>query len=195
MPSISGPSITSSGRVRQLARFFGVGFDERVDAVHERMAQARAHRQRRATLAPRLRRRLLALVALGNLEQAFGAVLAPVEHDILDALAQFGIEIIVDRQRAGVDDAHVHAGADRVVQEHRVDRLAHAVVAAERERDVGNAAGDMAMRQRRLDVARRLDEIDGVVVVLLDAGRDREDVRIEDDVFGRKCRRARSGCL
>ena len=37
-----------------------------------------------------------------------------------------------------------------------------------------------------LDPARRLDEVDGVVVVLLDAGRDREDVRIEDDVLGRK---------
>jgi len=33
-----------------------------------------------------------------------------------------------------------------------------------------------------LDLARRLDEVDGVVVVLLDAGRDGEDVRVEDDV-------------
>ena len=36
--------------------------------------------------------------------------------------------------------------------------------------------------QRRLDDARRLDEVDGVVVVLLEAGGDGEDVRIEDDV-------------
>ena len=34
--------------------------------------------------------------------------------------------------------------------------------------------------------ARRLDEGDAVAVVLLDAGRDREDVGIEDDVLGRK---------
>ncbi len=33
---------------------------------------------------------------------------------------------------------------------------------------------------------RRLDEVDAVVVVLLDAGRDREDVGVEDDVFGRE---------
>ena len=32
-------------------------------------------------------------------------------------------------------------------------------------------------------IARRLDEVHGVVVVLLDAGRDREDVRVEDDVL------------
>jgi hypothetical protein len=34
--------------------------------------------------------------------------------------------------------------------------------------------------------ARGLDEVDGVVVVLLDAGGDGEDVRIEDDVFRRE---------
>ena len=42
------------------------------------------------------------------------------------------------------------------------------------------------MRQVLLDPARRLDEIDGVVVVFGDAGGDGEDVRVEDDVFGRE---------
>jgi hypothetical protein len=37
MPSISGPSMTSSG-VGLLARFLGVGLDEVDDAVHERVA-------------------------------------------------------------------------------------------------------------------------------------------------------------
>ena len=36
------------------------------------------------------------------------------------------------------------------------------------------------------DAPRRLDEGDAVAVVLLDAGRDREDVGVEDDVLGRK---------
>ena len=36
--------------------------------------------------------------------------------------------------------------------------------------------------QRRLDDPRRLDVVDRVVVVLLEAGGDREDVRVEDDV-------------
>ena len=44
----------------------------------------------------------------------------------------------------------------------------------------------MHERHLLLDLARRLDEGDAVVVVLLDAGRDGEDVRIEDDVFRRK---------
>ena len=42
------------------------------------------------------------------------------------------------------------------------------------------------MRQVLADPLRRLDEVDRVVVVLLDAGGDREDVRVEDDVLGRK---------
>jgi hypothetical protein len=37
-----------------------------------------------------------------------------------------------------------------------------------------------------LDQPRRLDERDGVVVVFLDAGGDREDVRVEDDVLRRE---------
>ena len=55
---------------------------------------------------------------------------------------QLGRNLFVDGQLAGVDDAHVQPGADGVVQERRVHRLAHHVVAAERERDVAHAAGD-----------------------------------------------------
>ena len=36
------------------------------------------------------------------------------------------------------------------------------------------------------DPPRRLDEVDAVIVVLLDAGGDGEDVRVEDDVLGRE---------
>jgi hypothetical protein len=42
------------------------------------------------------------------------------------------------------------------------------------------------VRQVLLDPAHRFDEIDGVVVVLGNAGGDGEDVRVEDDVFGRE---------
>jgi hypothetical protein len=62
-------------------------------------------------------------------------------------------QVVVDGQLAGVDDAHVHAGLDGVVQEHGVDRLAHRVVAAERERHVGHAAGDQRMGRVSLDPA------------------------------------------
>ena len=119
-------------------------------------------------------------------EQPLGRVGAAVEHHVLAGLAQLRIEIVVDRHLAGVDDAHVHAGLDGVIEEHRVHRLAHRLVAAERERQVRHAAGDVHVRQVRADPARRLDEGDAVAVVLLDAGRDREDVGIEDDVLRRE---------
>ncbi|MEA7187936.1 class I tRNA ligase family protein, partial [Salmonella enterica subsp. enterica serovar Virginia] len=41
-------------------------------------------------------------------------------------------QIVINRQLPGVDDAHVHAVADGVVEEHRVDSLTYRVVAAER---------------------------------------------------------------
>ena len=39
MPSISGPSITSSGRAACEPRLLGVGLDEVDDAVHERVRE------------------------------------------------------------------------------------------------------------------------------------------------------------
>jgi hypothetical protein len=67
-----------------------------------------------------------------------------------------------------------------------VHRPAHRLVAAEAERQVRQAAADMHMRAAGLDLTRGLDEVDAVIVVLLDAGGDGEDVGIEDDVFGRE---------
>src|SRR3546814_14556892 len=57
---------------------------------------------------------------------------------------------------------------------------------AERERDVGDAAGNVAVGQGLADDARGLDEVDRVVVVFLHAGGDGEDVGVEDDVLGRE---------
>ena len=63
-----------------------------------------------------------------------------------------------------------------------MDRLPDDVVAAEAERDVREPARDERAGQPRLDLARRLDERDAVGVVLVDAGGDREHVRVEHDV-------------
>ena len=123
---------------------------------------------------------------LGEIDQRFAGIRVAVQHHILDLLAQHRLQIVVDAEHAGIDDAHGHAGLDRVVEEDGVDRLAHGIVAAEAERDVGNAAGNVRVRQVLLDPAHRLDEIDGVVVVLGNAGGDGENVRVEDDVLGRK---------
>ena len=66
-------------------------------------------------------------------------------------------------------------------------RLAHDVVAAERERQVRDAAARPSTPgQRSLICGGRLDEGAREAVVLLDPGRDGEDVRVEDDVLGRE---------
>ena len=65
-------------------------------------------------------------------------------------------------------------------------RLSHRLVAAERERQIGNAARYVHMRQRLADNARAFDECDAVAIMLLDPGRNREHIRIEDDILRRE---------
>ncbi|MPL88384.1 hypothetical protein SDC9_34404 [bioreactor metagenome] len=174
-----------------LTGLLGVGLDEFGDAVHQCMFEPLRHRP----LAPGEVARLLllrarALEALGDGQKPLGRGAAglrgAVQHHVLAGLAQLGVDLVIDRKLAGVDDAHVHAGLNRVIEEHRVHRLAHRLVAAEAEREVRHPARDMGVRQVLPDPARRLDEVDAVIVVFLDARRHREDVRVEDDVLGRE---------
>ena len=81
-----------------------------------------------------------------NSHHPLGRVGPAVEDDVLDVLEQILRDVLVDDELAGVDDAHVHAGLDRVIQERRVNRLADDVVAAERERQVADAAADLHAR-------------------------------------------------
>ena len=164
-----------------LARLLDVGVDEVDDAVDERIGESRFD----AALAPRDIGFFLlasALDLLGELHHPLGRVRAPVEDDVLDVLQQILRDVLVDDQLASIDDAHVHPGLDGVKQKRRVDGFADRVVATEREGQIADAAADLHPGTRRLDDARGLDEVDRVVVVLLEAGGNREDVRIEDDV-------------
>ena len=102
-----------------------------------------ASRQASVALAGLRARRLH---RLGELDQPFGGVGPAIEQHVFDVFEQILGNLLVDRELAGVDDAHVQAGADGVVEEGGVHRLAHHVVAAERERDVADAAGDLAPR-------------------------------------------------
>ena len=70
------------------------------------------------------------------LDEPLGRVRAAVEENVLDALEQLRLDVLVDGELAGVDDPHVEPGADRVVEERGVHRLADGVVSAECEREV-----------------------------------------------------------
>ena len=169
-------------RVR--ARLLGVLLDEVDDAVHERVLEPLAD----GRLAPReiqlaLRRR--ALDGRGEGDEPVGRVRPPVVEDVLDVLEQVGRDVLVDDELAGVDDPHVEPGLDRVVEERGVHRLADDVVAAEREGEVRDAAARARAGAAFLDQRQRFDERLREAVVLLDPGRDGEDVRVEDDVLRR----------
>ena len=126
------------------------------------------------------------LQPLGEGDEPLGGVGAAVQEDVLDQPEELLRDLLVDRELARVDDPHVHAGGDGVVEEGRVHRLADGVVPAEGERDVRDAARDLRVRQLGLDAPRRLEEGEGVVGVLLDAGPDGQDVRVEEDVLRRE---------
>ncbi len=167
------------------AGLFGVLGDVLGNAFHQRMGEALFHR----LIAPGqvLDKGLgLALHRAGEFDQTVAGVGAAVEHHVLHPAAQFRLDLVIDAQLPGVDDTHVHAGLDGVVEKHGVDGRTYRLVAPEREGHVGDAAGDVGMGQVLLDPAGRLDEVHGVVGVFLDAGGDGEDVGVENDVLGRE---------
>ena len=122
----------------------------------------------------------------GELDQPVGCILPTVEQHVLDFFEQFGRNFLVDFQLAGIHDTHVQPRLDGVVQERRVHGFTHDVVAAKTETDIADPARDFCTRAGFLDLPRRLDEVDGVVVVFVHPGGNRQDVGIENDVFGRE---------
>jgi hypothetical protein len=155
--------------------------DVRDDASHQCMLEPLVERllPPGVILLPRLP---FPLHGGGELDQPLGGVRPAVEKDILDMFLQIGRDLVVDDELSRVDDPHVHPGADGVVQKRGVHRLAHRIVAAERERDIAHAAADLHLREEPLQLAGRLDVGHSVAVVLLDPGADRQDVRVEDDL-------------
>ncbi len=165
------------------ASFLGILHDPVGDALHEGVPEPLIHgRLAPGQVADRAGGGAAGLV--GDLEQALRGVRSPVEHEVLHAFAEVRVEVVQHGQGSGVHDGHVQPGPDGVVQEDGVDGLAHGVVAAERERDVGDAAAGEDAGQLRLEAAHGLDEGHRVAGVLLDAGADGEDVGVDDDVLG-----------
>ena len=116
------------------ARLLGVLVDESVDAFDERVLEAFLDGQ----AAPGFVHFRFGRAAGGFLfqffakrDEALGRVGAAVEQHVFDEFEQVLGNLLVHFQHAGVDDAHVEAGLDGVIQKRAVHRLAHAVVAAE----------------------------------------------------------------
>ena len=122
-----------------------------------------------------------------NAIEPLRGVRAAVQEDVLDEDEQVLRDLLVDRELARVHDAHVEAGARSRGRgtpraSPRGPRCSRGTRRrCSRRRPTPSRAGSVA-----LIAPRRLEEVHRVRVVLLDAGRDREDVRVEDDVLGRK---------
>ena len=168
------------------SRFLHVGFDVVGDAEDECVRQAFFHRPFAPGEIGFLPFLAVAAMTLGQRQQAVGRVRAAVEHHVFAGLAQLGINVVINGDLPGIDDAQVHSGRDGVIEKYRVHRLAQPLIAAERERQVRYTARDVGMREALPDRACRFDEGDAVAVVLLHAGGDGEDVRVDDDVLRRE---------
>jgi hypothetical protein len=128
----------------------------------------------------------LGRMRLGPGRQPLRRIRPPVQHHILAQNQQFRFDIVIDPQHRRIDDPHLHSRPRGVVEKDRVHRLPHRVVAPEREREVAHPAAHPHPRTVGLDPSRGLDKRPPVVVVFLDPGRHGQDIRVEDDVFGRE---------
>ena len=98
---------------------------------------------------------------------------------------QLWVDLVIDVDLSGVNDPHVHALGNGVVEECRVHGPTHGLIASEGERDVRNTPRYLGQRQLLLDPRRRLHEVDGIVVMGLDSSPYGQDVGVDDDILRR----------
>jgi hypothetical protein len=72
---------------------------------------------------------------------------------------------------------------DGVVEKCGVHCFTHVIVPAEAKGDVRHSTTNLGVRQVGFDPTRCFDEVNRVVIMLLDASGDCEDIWIEDDVL------------
>ncbi len=60
-----------------------------------------------------------------------GGIRAAVEENVFNPREQLGRNVFIHGQLSGVDDPHIHPGADGVVQKRRVHGFADRFIAAE----------------------------------------------------------------
>ncbi|EPY19858.1 5-methyltetrahydrofolate--homocysteine methyltransferase [Strigomonas culicis] len=171
-------------------RLLHVGVDELDNALHQRVRQTLLHRG----LAPLVYMLLLLdLAAAGALlglqllrvgKDGLGGLRRPVKDGVLHEPQQVWVDVGVDGKGARVDDGHVdRMVGNHVLQEGGVHRHADRLETAEGEAEVGQAAADLGAREVLLDPPGAVHEVDPVVVVLLHAGANGEDVGVEHNVL------------
>ncbi len=157
IPSISGPSMTSSGRAAAaLASSVSSSMKSTIPCTSACASRSPTGASRQERSSSRCGR--AACHRPRALDEPLRRVRAAVEEHVLDPLEQVGLDVLVDGELARVDDPHVEPCADRVVEERRVHRLADGVVPAEGEGEVRDAARDERPWAPLLEQWDRLDE-------------------------------------
>ena len=174
------------GTTKFCPRLLSIINDKVGDPLNEGMLQSRLNRG----FAPgQIDNRLastIALISLSNIEKPLGCVAAAIEDDIFNRLAKVVGNFIIDCQLAGIDNPHIHTRSKSMVQKNRVHGLTDGFVPAERKRDVRHAARNARTGQARLDQFCRFNEINCIIIMLFDTRRNRENIRIENNVRCRK---------
>ena len=171
-------------------RFRRIGFDVGVDAVDQGMFHAFFHRKQPPGLVlPLSGGSAVAFEGFCQRQQSFAGLVVAVKQNVLNGLPQGSVHLFVHHQLTGVDNSHVQAVPDGVVQKTGVDGLAHGVVAAETETDVAHPAGNQGPRQMGLDPGRGFKEIQGIAPVFFHARGYGENIGVEDNVFRGETRR------
>ena len=145
MPAISGPSMTASG-LPYFCRASSVScFDVIHDALHERVLEAFLN----GAFAPLLfcatdeaDAKNLLFDDSANLISRSVASGRRFSRTSSTQFQQILGNLVIHRKLPGVDDAHVQPGTNGVKKKRAVHRLAHHIVAAERKRNVADAAAD-----------------------------------------------------
>ena len=130
--------------------------------------------------------RLLRSQLFRVIRQSFRGVRIPVQQHIFNQLQPVLGNIIVHLQHAGIHDAHIQPLPGGVVQESGMHGLPHRVVPAEGKGHIGNAAGNVGVRQVLGNPARGLEEIQGVIGVLRNPGADGQHVRVKNNILRRE---------
>ncbi len=115
-----------------LPRFFRIFLDVIRDAFDQRMREALFER----ALAPGILFHcafFFCFHRFGERQQAFGRIRTAIQQNILDQMQQILGNFFVNGELAGIHDAHIEAGLNRVIQKRGVHGFAHHVVAAERK--------------------------------------------------------------
>lgn len=127
---------------------------------------------------------------LGNLKKKLGwdleSFCGEVKKKIIERIKKLRVDSVIERKMERIEDENINERMNGVVEEKGMNRIKKRIIEEEGEREVGKEEGNMEMRKCEEDLKSGIDEIEEVIIVLIDEGRERKNIRIENDVLRRE---------